>query len=133
MGASQKTDPSNICIDDISKTREDPLARAVRKGLASGENPVHKGIMCVFSTELPQAPIKRSDAADTAPLPGFRSGILPVLGPLPAMFGNALAVIVIEELAGWDTSWPATTRKNDNKSARYHRRLSAKELTHTGR
>jgi len=133
MGASQKSDPSNICISDISETHEDPLARAVRKGLTLGAKPIYKGILCVFSTEKPRVAITRPISNDTAPLPGFRAGILPVLGPLPAIFGNCLATIVIESLAGWETDWVGSGSGDLKEWTRMHKKLASKELLRTGR
>jgi len=133
MGASQKSDPTNIQISDISETREDPLARVVRKGLSANSKPIYRGILCVFSTEKPRAPIVRPCTHDTAPLPGFRAGILPVLGPLPAIFGNCLATIIIEDLAGWRTDWRGNANRNNREWSRMHRKLATKEQSRTGR
>jgi len=49
MGAALRTDPSLIKVDDISRTKNCPLARRVRKRLRS--NNIEKGITCVYSTE----------------------------------------------------------------------------------
>ena len=49
MGAALRTDPAQIRIDDISRTKNCPLARRVRKRLRS--NNIYEGITCVYSTE----------------------------------------------------------------------------------
>lgn len=49
MGAALRTDPAQIKIDDIARTRNCPLARRVRKRLRS--NNIKEGITCVYSTE----------------------------------------------------------------------------------
>ena len=49
MGAALRTDPAQVRIDDISRTKNCPLARRVRKRLRS--NNIKEGITCVYSTE----------------------------------------------------------------------------------
>jgi hypothetical protein len=105
MGAGAKSDPSRIQIGDISDTYEDPLSRSCRRILkrlgCDSKVPV------VYSTErpgnvkllpLPDSNIEESDQYST--LPTFRSRILPVLGPIPALFGTAMASFVVTEIAG---------------------------------
>ena len=109
MGAGAKRDASRIHIADISETSEDPLARSTRRALRL--RGIHSSIPVVFSSERPTdvklAPLMDSqvdDANEYAPLPNFRSRILPVLGTIPALFGNAMASHVILELANFPTS-----------------------------
>ena len=108
MGSACKADPSQIQIVDISETSEDRLARAVRSKLR--RYGIERGIPCVYSTEKPQVGImglpEEAQAEDVSPtdfaaLPKFRVRILPVLGPLPAMFGSAMAAHVLTDLAGF--------------------------------
>ena len=49
MGAGAKLDPTQIKIDDISKTNYCPLAKSVRKRLS--KMGIKRGITCVYSTE----------------------------------------------------------------------------------
>lgn len=91
MGAGAKTDPAQIRIDDIGKTYNCGLAKAVRKRLK--KLGVQKGIPVVFSTELPH-----------------EEAIIPVEGELckisttgtvsymPAIFGCMLASYVIRKI-----------------------------------
>jgi hypothetical protein len=60
---------------------------------------------------------KVEEADQYAALPSFRSRILPVLGTIPALFGNAMASFVITELAGFKTEPLAVkgTRKTFEK------------------
>lgn len=54
MGAAGKLDPTQLRIEDLSKTRIDPLARAVRKILRERygvDTEQHTGVTCVYSTE----------------------------------------------------------------------------------
>ena len=107
MGAGAKCDPSKITIADISDTLEDPLARATRQKLKKVG--IERGIPVVFSLEragpvtlLPlDQSISKEEAREFAPLPDFRSRILPVLGTLPAMFGMAMATYAITSLSEW--------------------------------
>ncbi|KAI8846631.1 hypothetical protein BC829DRAFT_398143 [Chytridium lagenaria] len=101
-------DPSHIQIADLSETFEDPLARSTRKGLKL--KGIDGGVPVVYSTEkpgtvklLPLEGEKVEEANEYGPLPNFRARILPVLGTLPALFGNAMASFVITELAGFAT------------------------------
>jgi tRNA A37 threonylcarbamoyladenosine dehydratase len=104
MGAGGKCDPSRIQIGDISETMEDHLARSVRRRLKLLG--IERGVPVVFSTEKPNTvkllPLEESkvhDADEYAILPEFRSRIMPVLGPLPAIFGMAMATYVVCKLA----------------------------------
>ncbi|KNE63491.1 hypothetical protein AMAG_08613 [Allomyces macrogynus ATCC 38327] len=105
MGSGAKADPSRVHVADIAETSEDPLARAVRGKLRRVG--IDRGVTVVYSTEraTPGLGLIKPDADaaldEFAPLPTFRASILPVLGPLPAMFGNALAAHVLTQIAGW--------------------------------
>ena len=96
MGSGGKADPTKVKIADLSETVADPLSKALRRRLKA------VGVFnldVVFSTEVnsiglcpPQA---TESIHDYSVLPNFRSSILPVLGPLPAIFGNAIALFII--------------------------------------
>jgi len=51
MGAGNRMDSTRIKIDDISATKNCPLARMVRKKLREGG--ITRGVPCVYSTEQP--------------------------------------------------------------------------------
>jgi len=82
----------------------DPLSRVVRTKLK--KLGVTSGIPCVFSTEVPKVNLvpldekQYSQLQDYQLLPDFRIRILPVLGVIPAMFGNAMAAYVLQHLGG---------------------------------
>ncbi|KAF9091228.1 hypothetical protein BGX23_005366 [Mortierella sp. AD031] len=115
MSAGAKADPSRVQISDISETFEDPLARAVRRRLK--QLGIDSGIDVVFSSEKPYQAKPQPDSSNSsqqqhhsdddekegyAPLPNFPSGSsLPVLGPLPAMFGMSMATFITCKIAGW--------------------------------
>lgn len=108
MGAGGKYDTTRIQISDISATHEDPLARSVRIRLKK-EGITH-GVPVVYSTEVPHAAGKllplpedefqKGNVGELHALEAFRVRILPVLGPLPCMFGQAAAGYIIASLAG---------------------------------
>lgn len=54
MGAGNKVNPTAFQIADISKTHTCPLARSLRKVLK--DKGITKGIVAVFSTEIPRKP-----------------------------------------------------------------------------
>ena len=52
---------------------------------------------------LPLEDSKANEADQYSCLPSFRCRILPVLGSIPALFGNAMASYVLTEIAGFPT------------------------------
>ncbi|KAK0555005.1 hypothetical protein OC846_001862 [Tilletia horrida] len=64
---------------------------------------------CVFSTEksdvrlldVPESEVGKGKIEELAALEDFRVRVLPVFGPIPAMFGLAAASYVLCEIAGW--------------------------------
>lgn len=113
-GAACKLDPTRINIADLSKTEEDPLARAVRVRLT--KRGIIENIPVVFSAEKPdprkakllpldEKEIEKGDVDQLAALQCFRVRILPVLGTMPGMFGLALATHIITTVAGYPTEY----------------------------
>ena len=114
MGAGCKSDPTRICIGDISTSLEDPLSRSTRRRLKILG--VQSGISAVFSTEkpgpgkaallpLPEEEFAKGNVGDLGVLPDFRVRILPVLGTMPAVFGYTAASHVICEVAGYPNQY----------------------------
>lgn len=108
MGAGIKSDPTRICVGDISTSIEDPLSKATRRRLKLLGIP--SGIPVVFSTEKPgtgkaelmpvaEAEVEKGNVGDLGVLPDFRVRILPVLGTMPAVFGYTVANYVICSVA----------------------------------
>ncbi|KAF9278999.1 hypothetical protein BGZ68_008196 [Mortierella alpina] len=131
MGAGAKADPSRVQISDISETFEDPLARAVRRKIK--KMGVDTGIEVVYSTEkphhvklLPLDETQAQEADEYAALPDFRSRILPVLGPLPAMFGMSMATFITCKIAGWPMD-PLPIKLREALYLRCHRELKVRE------
>ncbi|KAJ6824458.1 tRNA threonylcarbamoyladenosine dehydratase [Iris pallida] len=107
MGAGARADPTRIRVADIRESSTDPLSRAVRYRLRK-EYGIDGGIPAVFSLEKPKAkllPFKGSTGEDENPsdyqiVPGFRVRIIPVLGTIPAIFGQVMASYVMTQLSG---------------------------------
>lgn len=110
MGAGCKGDPNRIRLADISQTIEDPLSRATRRRLkALG---ISTGVPVVFSHEKPspdkanlleleQSRVEEGQVNELSVLQDFRVRILPVLGPLPAIFGLTIATHILTDLGGY--------------------------------
>ncbi|KAI1300994.1 hypothetical protein EDD11_005893 [Mortierella claussenii] len=131
MGAGAKADPSRVQISDISETFEDPLARAVRRKIK--KMGVDTGIQVVYSTEkphhvklLPLDETQAQEADEYSALPDFRARILPVLGPLPAMFGMSMATFITCKIADWPMD-PLPIKLRESLYLRIHRELTVRE------
>ncbi|EPY50812.1 moeb/ThiF domain-containing protein [Schizosaccharomyces cryophilus OY26] len=107
-GSACKSDPTRMNIADISATAEDPLSRATRRRLRLLG--VMEGIPVAFSSEKPdprkanllplsEEEFDKGDVDQLSALPEFRSRILPVIGPMPGIFGLTLATHVLTRIA----------------------------------
>lgn len=91
MGAGGKTDPAKVLVRDISKTHNCYLAREVRKRLK--RDGIHKGIRCVFSSELQQeGSLKMTDGTN------YKRSFYGTISYMPALFGLYAAAEVINHL-----------------------------------
>jgi len=92
MGAGRRIDPSKIALADISKTHGCALARNMRQRLK--KQGIKKGVMTVFSTELPKdpGPIEEIEGARGRVVNGTASY-------MPGIFGLMLAGYVVSDLA----------------------------------
>jgi tRNA A37 threonylcarbamoyladenosine dehydratase len=122
MGAGCKSDPTRVCVGDISASIEDPLCRATRRRLKILG--VKEGIPVIFSTEKPgpgkaallplsEEEFAKGEVGDLSVLPDFRVRILPVLGTMPAIFGYAAATHVVCEVAGYPLEYRAGEKGRD--------------------
>jgi len=96
MGAGNRLDPSRIRLVDISQTMMCPLARVMRKRLQ--RHGVRKGILAVFSDEVPSAPLPPV-AVDG---PGRARAVNGTISYMPPLFGLMLAGEVIRRLLQGD-------------------------------
>lgn len=91
MGAGRRIDPSKIELADISKTHGCALARNMRQRLK--KQGIRKGVITVFSTELPKEPGPMED------IEGARGRVVNgTASYMPGIFGLMLAGRVINEL-----------------------------------
>ncbi|THH08872.1 hypothetical protein EW146_g8853 [Bondarzewia mesenterica] len=140
MGAGTKSDPTRIQIADISDTVYDPLARAVRLSLrASG---IREGVPVVYSTEVPgdvtllplsEEQFAQGKVEELAAMDDFRVRILPVFGPLPAIFGLHAATYIICELAGKPLERPLPVKHRKKLYDRLLKDLLTRESRIAGR
>jgi tRNA threonylcarbamoyladenosine dehydratase len=94
MGAGGKMDPTQLVVNDISKSELCPLAQQVRKRLRSLG--VKHGIQAVYSKEIPDPKsIMYTDGTN------FKKSAYGTISYLPAVFGLTCASVVIRELANW--------------------------------
>lgn len=92
MGAGRRIDPSKISLADISKTHGCALARNMRQRLKKQR--ISKGVMTVFSTEIPQAPGPMEE------IEGARGRVVNgTASYMPGIFGLMLAGYVIQRIA----------------------------------
>ncbi|KAI8138269.1 hypothetical protein BJV82DRAFT_631683 [Fennellomyces sp. T-0311] len=106
MSAGAKADPTRIQISDVSDTMEDPLARAYRRRLKMLK--IDRGIPVALSVEKPLHPGTQEAPTD------FRSRQLPILGPIPSMFGMSIATYIILQLAEFTALAPPPVKLKDN-------------------
>lgn len=92
MGAGRRVNPSKIQLADISKTHTCALARNMRQRLKKQR--IAKGVMTVFSSELPKdpGPMEEIDGARGRVVNGTASY-------MPGIFGLMLAGYVISDIA----------------------------------
>ncbi|KAJ8517167.1 hypothetical protein ONZ45_g5617 [Pleurotus djamor] len=139
MGASAKSDPTRIQISDISYTIYDPLARSVRRRLRLLG--VTSGIPVVYSTEvpgdvkllpLPEEEFEKGPVKELGVFDDFRVRILPVIGPLPSIFGLNIATYILCELAGKPILNPLAIKNRRKLYDRLLRDLLHRESKMTG-
>ncbi|XP_075500942.1 tRNA threonylcarbamoyladenosine dehydratase isoform X3 [Primulina tabacum] len=109
-GAGARADPTRIRVADLKESINDPLSRAVKsyKHRLKRDYSIEGGISVVFSLEKPKAKLlpfkgpsgEAENPSDYQIVPGFRVRIIPVLGTIPAIFGQVMASYVVTQLAG---------------------------------
>ncbi|CDO72129.1 hypothetical protein BN946_scf184962.g72 [Trametes cinnabarina] len=139
MGSGAKCDPTRVQISDISYTMYDPLARAVRRRLRL--EGVSSGVPVVYSTEvpgevkllpLPEEEFQKGNVKELGVFDDFRVRILPVLGPLPAIFGLNIATYILCEIAGKPINNPLPIKGRKKLYERLSRDLQNREVKFLG-
>ena len=106
-GAGGRTDPTQISIDDLSRSRNDRLLQKMRKELRMKHrfprDPKRKfGVPCIFSTELARLPIEDVASCESESKKSLRldceSGY-GTLGSVTAAFGMTAASWIVTRIA----------------------------------
>lgn len=99
MGAGGKLDPSQIRLDDISKSNVCPLAKRVRKYLR--RRGIESGIPVIYSIEkpIPQFNFEEGNEEELASTRGRQRGTLSSISYLPAIMGMWAASYVIRNIS----------------------------------
>lgn len=135
-GAGARADPTRIRVADLRESTNDPLSRAVRHRLRK-DHGIDGGIPVVFSLEKPKAkllPFKGPSGEEENPsdyqiVPGFRVRIIPVLGTIPAIFGQVMASYVATQLAGLQVHMePVVNFDTDHYEILHQRLIEHEEL-----
>ncbi|XP_016515580.1 tRNA threonylcarbamoyladenosine dehydratase isoform X1 [Nicotiana tabacum] len=135
-GAGVRADPTRIRVADLRESTNDPLSRAVRHRLRK-DHGIDGGIPVVFSLEKPKAkllPFKGPSGDEENPsdyqiVPGFRVRIIPVLGTIPAIFGQVMASYVATQLAGLQVQMePVVNFDTDHYRILHQRLIEHEEL-----
>ncbi|CAN4095128.1 unnamed protein product [Withania somnifera] len=135
-GAGARADPTRIRVADLRESSNDPLSRAVRHRLRK-DHGIDGGIPVVFSLEKPKAkllPFKGPNGEEENPsdyqiVPGFRVRIIPVLGTIPAIFGQVMASYVVTQLAGLQVDMePVVNFGTDHYEILHQRLIEHEEL-----
>ena len=96
LGAALKADPTRLHIGELSTTSNDPLATRLRYMLRKRKVDI-ENIPIVFSSEkavremLPLEDDQMKNPQNYGNVDNMRIRVLPVLGTMPALFGQALA------------------------------------------
>eukprot|EP00741_Cyanophora_paradoxa_P012311 tig00000169_g11897.t1 len=134
MGAGGNCDPTRVRLGDISEAKG-LLAKEIRHHLR--KSGVTQGVRVVYSTEQSKArlvpqPQARHDPHSAMFRQRFRTGIMPVFGCMPAIFGNACASVLLTDIAGFPMD-PETPHSNrESLYIRCMKRLEEKGLIAPG-
>ena len=118
LSRSSRTAPSTTPSDFTASTSADVNIDADSPS-PNSTTACEYAIPVVYSTEvpsdvtllpLPETELAKGAVDELAPLRDFRVRILPVLGPLPAIFGLHIATYVLCEIAGRPLERPVPVR-----------------------
>ncbi|KAK9115818.1 hypothetical protein Sjap_014765 [Stephania japonica] len=128
-GAGARADPTRIRVADLRESINDPLSRSVRHRLRRDYG-IEGGIPVVFSLEKPKVkllpfrgPNGEENPSDYQVVPGFRVRIIPVLGTIPAIFGQVMASYVLTQLAGLNVQMEPVVHFDVDHYHTLHQRL----------
>lgn len=95
MGAGGRIDPSAIRVADISKSKNCPLARSIRKRLSQQTGRKPRGFYAVYSEELPDESSMRTVEGEQ-----YKRSYYGTISYMPAAFGLHVAAHIVQELLG---------------------------------
>eukprot|EP00968_Pinguiococcus_pyrenoidosus_P013850 scaffold1254_cov251-Pinguiococcus_pyrenoidosus.AAC.8 len=112
MGAGGKADPSRVRIGELMDCIKDPIASKLRWKLRkldphpdpNRKDRMSEGVTCVYSCEktkrglLPLTEEQKQAPKEFGTVENFRLRVVPVLGTMPAIMGQAMASYVLSEL-----------------------------------
>ncbi|KAG6609893.1 Ubiquitin-activating enzyme (E1) [Phytophthora cinnamomi] len=138
-GAGAKADPTRLQIGSLKDAVRDPLATKIRyflkkKGISSSE------ITTIFSSEksvcklLPLDAEQAQNPEEFGNVENFRIRVIPVLGTMPALFGQSMAAYVLCDLAGKKINPEAVARLSRDQRNKLYQKLQQREhvLFHEG-
>jgi tRNA threonylcarbamoyladenosine dehydratase len=134
MGAGGKADPTKLRVGTLSDCVKDPLAAKMKWKLKKFYEIDSDAVPCIFSVEkaavslLPLSAEQQANPAEFGCVDNFRVRVIPVLGTSPAIFGQALAAIVLCRLSDFplDPEYTEATSKNFRQKMR--QQLEASEM-----
>ncbi|KAJ3694873.1 hypothetical protein LUZ60_000250 [Juncus effusus] len=128
-GAGARADPTRIRIADLKESSNDPLSRSVRYRLRKDYG-IDGGIQVVFSLEKPKVKLlpfqsskEEENPLDYQIVPGFRVRIIPVLGTVPAIFGQVMATHVLTQIAEFQVQTEPVVNLDSDHYYILHQRL----------
>ncbi|CAI5725473.1 hypothetical protein KXD40_002115 [Peronospora effusa] len=131
-GAGAKADPTRLQIGTLKDAVRDPLATKIRyflkkKGVSSSE------ITTIFSSEksvcklLPLNAEQAQNPEEFGNVEYFRIRVIPVLGTMPALFGQSMAAFVLCDLAGKKINPEAVARLSRDQRNKLYQKLQQRE------
>ena len=145
MGAAGKSDPTRLHISDMRSAARDPLASKIRQALKQtmkdsicGDDTTYLDDMdqltILFSSETTVVKLaefteeqKQEGVREFGAVDGMRIRLLPVLGTMPAIMGQALAGICITVLAGQKLQPVTGERVGRNTRNKIYQKLVQRE------
>jgi len=109
MGAGGKADPTRVRLGEITDCINDPIATKLRWKLRKldpspdkkRKDKMTEGMLCVYSVEktkrglLPLTEEQKAAPKEFGTVENFRLRVIPVLGTMPAIFGQTMASFVL--------------------------------------
>lgn len=144
MGAAGKSDVTRLHISDLRTAAKDPLATKLRQSIKQIFPPstepgmdymeTMEKLAIIYSSEKPVVkladftPEQKAQGVHTfGAVDGMRIRVLPVLGTMPALMGQALAAMALCELGGKSMSPVTGERIGRNVRNRMHQHMKRRE------